>query len=171
MPSNIEIKAKLVDPQLQRSLARELCAKDPELLYQEDIFFNVPEGRLKLRVFSETKGVLVFYKRPDTKGPKASEYFLADTATPRDLEKVLSLAYGATAKVIKQRTLYMYGRTRIHLDKVQGLGDFLELEVVMQAGEPLNQGQKEAQDLMQKLSINNSDLIDCAYVDLLQGQH
>ena len=69
----------------------------------------------------------------------------------------------------KHRTLFLAGRTRIHLDRVEGLGDFLELEVVLEEGEPTEAATREAYDLMARLGVEPSQLIECAYVDLLDG--
>jgi len=79
------------------------------------------------------------------------------------------LAYGQAGRVRKHRTLFLAGRTRIHLDKVEGLGDFLELEVVLEEGESAEKGVQEAHGLMAKLGIEPSQLIEDAYVDLLSG--
>ena len=70
--------------------------------------------------------------------------------------------------VRKKRTVYLAGRTRIHFDEVEGLGKFIELEVVLRDGEDAASGSAIAEDLMTKLGINKSDLIEQAYVDLLE---
>ncbi|BBS15168.1 hypothetical protein WP5W18E02_02050 [Aeromonas caviae] len=67
----------------------------------------------------------------------------------------------------KQRTLFLVGRTRIHLDRVEGLGHFLELEVVLEDDEPREVGMQEAHDIMARLGIEHSRLIEGAYLDLL----
>jgi predicted adenylyl cyclase CyaB len=79
----------------------------------------------------------------------------------------LSLAYGEVGRVIKQRTLYLLGRTRIHLDRVEGLGEFMELEVVLDEHETSEHGISEAHRLMALLNIDASQLVETAYVDLL----
>ena len=85
------------------------------------------------------------------------------------MRDVLSLAYGQTGRVRKQRMLYLVGRTRVHLDRVEGLGDFLELEVVLADGEPTGPGVAEVHALMAALGIGADQLLACAYVDLLAG--
>ena len=77
------------------------------------------------------------------------------------------MAYGQTGRVQKQRTLFLVGRTRVHLDDVRGLGHFLELEVVLQESESTEAGVVEANDLLARLQIEPTALIDRAYVDLL----
>jgi predicted adenylyl cyclase CyaB len=80
---------------------------------------------------------------------------------------VLTLAYGQAGRVQKQRTLFLVGRTRIHLDRVTGLGDFLELEVALEDNEPSEVGVIEAHDLMVRLGVEQSQLVEDAYVDIL----
>jgi predicted adenylyl cyclase CyaB len=70
--------------------------------------------------------------------------------------------------VRKRRTVRMVGRTRVHLDEVEGLGRFIELEVMLQPGEPLERGVAEARDLMTTLGIEESQLVSQAYIDLLR---
>lgn len=168
MPRNVEIKARIesVDALLPR--ARAIADIGPTEILQDDTFFSCPNGRLKLRAFSEASGELIFYRRPDQAGPKESFYVISPTASPGTLRQVLSLAYGQGGRVCKHRTLFMVRRTRVHLDRVEGLGDFLELEVVLKDGEPVEDGVKVAHELLAKLGIDHSRLIDGAYVDLLR---
>ena len=73
-------------------------------------------------------------------------------------------------KVKKTRWLYMVGQTRVHCDTVEGLGDFMELEVVLEDDQSVEDGQKIADDLMSQLGIDQTKLIKCAYMDLLDAQ-
>ena len=82
---------------------------------------------------------------------------------------MLNLAYGQAGRVRKTRTLFLAGRTRIHLDRVQGLGDFLELEVVLGEGESVEAGTEVAWDLLSRLDVSKERLVEGAYVDLLQA--
>ena len=168
MPQNVEIKAALPDPQHQLRLAEALCGHRSAILDQQDVFFRCPRGRLKLRIFREGTGELIHYERNDQNGPKTSSYTISRTSDPPSLRQALSNAYGELATVRKTRHLFLSGRTRIHLDRVEGLGDFLELEVVLADGESVSSGQQEAQSLMAKLDIQEDMLIDVAYVDLLE---
>ncbi|HEU4621699.1 MAG TPA: CYTH domain-containing protein, partial [Burkholderiaceae bacterium] len=83
------------------------------------------------------------------------------------LRETLSLAYGQIGRVLKQRIVFLVGRTRVHLDDVQHLGHFLELEVVLRDRESPEHGVREAHALMKRLNIETHQLIDTAYVDLL----
>lgn len=167
MPRNVEIKARLDNLNAVTAKAAAMADKGPIPIAQDDTFFRCDNGRLKLRVFSETEGELIFYRRTDWQGPKESFYVRSPTASPSTLREALTLAHGEIGRVIKQRTLYMVGRTRIHLDRVQGLGDFLELEVVLEDQEPLEAGMREAHWLMKDLGVAPSHLVGGAYVDLL----
>ena len=169
MPINIEIKARVRDPERTRRLAEDAADTPPQLLHQTDTFFVVPEGRLKLREFPDAEAELIFYHRPDQAGPKASNYAIHRTGDPDGLRALLGAALGEAGQVIKTRTLLLAGRTRIHLDEVEGLGHFLELEVVLADGESHAEGEAEAQRLMAALEIGEGDLIEAAYIDLLGG--
>lgn len=133
---------------------------------QDDTFFVCERGRMKLRAFSATDGQLIFYRRPNQAGPKESFCVISPTASPDSLGDALSLAYGQAGRVRKHRTLYLVGRTRVHLDRVEHLGHFLELEVVLSEGERPEAGAKEARDLMAALGITDAQLVEGAYVDL-----
>ncbi|MHA2758072.1 class IV adenylate cyclase [Aeromonas dhakensis] len=170
MPRNIEIKASIerIDDLLPKALA--IADQGPVEIEQDDTFFRCDAGRLKLRTLSPSAGELIFYRRADQQGPKESFYLLTTTHEPDRLRETLSLACGQIGRVQKKRTLLLLGRTRIHLDRVQGLGHFLELEVVLEEDEPLEAGMQEANDLMAQLGVEPSRLIEGAYLDLLLRQ-
>ena len=165
---NVEIKANATNFNEQKMIAESLTGKPPEVLIQEDIYFNIPRGRLKLRVLSINKGQLIYYERPDEPGPKISKYQIYESSTPNKLIEVLESSYGIRNIVRKERHLYIYKRTRIHFDIVDSLGEFIELEVVMGRNDNQSNGTEEANFLIKKLMINNEDLINCSYIDLLE---
>jgi predicted adenylyl cyclase CyaB len=168
MPRNVEIKARLTNAEAQHARAAQLSDVPLEVIAQEDVFFNVPRGRLKLRFLSSMQGQLIFYQRRDESGPTTSTYKLFDTDQPHQLKALLEAAYGIRNVVRKTRHLYRVGRTRIHIDEVESLGHFLELEVVLAEAEAPSAGEFEARDLMQQLGVADTQLISGAYVDLLQ---
>jgi adenylate cyclase len=170
MARNIEIKARLADIDATLALARPLADGKPQLIAQDDTFFNAAKGRLKLRAFADGRGELIYYERPDQAGPKTSFYVLSPTASPDTLREALTLAHGQIGRVRKLRTLLLAGRTRIHLDRVEGLGDFMELEVVLADDDAMQDGVAEAHALMARLGIAADQLIDVAYLDLLQAK-
>ena len=167
MARNIEIKARIDSVEAIEPRAAALAAQGPIQIQQDDTFFACPRGRLKLRAFSPSEGQLIFYRRADQAGPKESFYVIAPTASPDALREALSLAYGEAGRVRKRRTLYIVGRTRVHLDRVEELGHFLELEVVLADDDAHEPGVAEARELMAALGIAPSQLIEGAYVDLL----
>ncbi|MCD6598274.1 MAG: class IV adenylate cyclase [Bacteroidales bacterium] len=169
MAHNIEIKASSIDFHRQSEIAKSLSGNGSEIINQKDIYFNVPTGRLKLRVFSPDSAELIFYRRPDQQGPKISQYEISEINDPEGIKNILKSAYGIRNTVIKTRHLYICGRTRIHLDKVESLGEFIELEVVLSDSEQLSDGEKEARELMVQLGIKPDHLIDVAYIDLLDS--
>jgi predicted adenylyl cyclase CyaB len=170
MPSNIEVKARVRDFAQIRLRAERLSDTPVEVIPQEDTFFVTPRGRLKLRLLTEEEGQLIYYTRPDQEGPKRSDYQLYGTSDPEGLKRVLELAYKVRGVVRKTRYLYLVGQTRVHLDDVQGLGHFMELEVVLEDGQSDAEGQRIAEELMASLGVEKSDLLEGAYMDLLEGR-
>ncbi|XP_076677020.1 uncharacterized protein LOC143373540 [Andrena cerasifolii] len=166
---NIEIKAKIDDPELVIPQIKQLTNSECTIIKQHDTFFKVTEGRLKLRKFENGSGELLYYKRSDTLGPKLCDY--AKTALDADacvgITNILTASNGCIGIVKKTRQLYMIGQTRVHVDNVEGLGNFLELEVVLTDKQDVGTGEEIAQDLMNKLNIKSEDLIAVAYIDLL----
>ncbi|MEE9393576.1 MAG: class IV adenylate cyclase [Planctomycetota bacterium] len=171
MARNVEIKAILSDLRAAAALSRALTGHDPERIHQRDTFFMAKKGRLKLRELDD-RSELIQYERPDQTGPKTSNYTIVRVAKSETaaMRLALSRALGISGEVIKTRDLYLHGRTRIHLDRVEGLGDFLELEVVLKKGESESEGQREAEALMIKLGVTAADLLEGAYVDLIATQ-
>ena len=167
MARNIEIKASLDNISFYINTAQSLSGSEPEVIKQEDYFFNCENGRLKLRILSPDKGVLIFYNRNDSSGPKTSEYFISETNEPNELLHVLEKSYGIRGVVKKTRRLFLIGRARVHIDQIDNLGNFLEFEVVLSDEEDTNIGKQEAHSLMNQFGIKEDSLIDCAYIDLI----
>jgi adenylate cyclase class IV len=152
LPSNIEIKARARNFEQIRSRAEKMSDTPVQIIPQEDIFFNVEKGRLKLRILSPDQSQLIYYTRPDQDGPKRSDYHITRSPDPQNLTRVLELAYGIRGVVRKTRYLYLVGQTRIHLEDGQSDAD----------------GQRIAEDLMFALGVESEDLIEGAYMDLLE---
>jgi adenylate cyclase class IV len=149
-----------------RSRVESLGTTAPQELVQIDTFYNVPTGRLKLREFADGTGELIYYERPDAVGPKVSNYVRAPASDPASLRDVLARSLGVRATVRKQRDVFLFGQTRIHLDEVEGLGSFIEFEVVLRDGQSVSDGERIAANLLDALSVSPADLVPCAYVDL-----
>ena len=168
MARNIEIKARVADMDALAARAAAIADSGPVDIPQDDTFFRCDNGRLKLRTYADGSGELIFYRRADQGGPKESFYVLAPTAAPDALREALTLANGQAGRVVKHRTVFLVGRTRVHLDRVEGLGDFMELEVVLAEDEPPEAGVHEAHELMARLQIPADCLVEGAYHDLLR---
>ena len=169
MPINIEIKARLRDRSRVEARAAAMADGPARILRQEDTFFRGRKGRLKLRVESGGPGQLIYYERSDGRAPKPSTYHITRIDDPGPLSISLEHALGIRGRVIKERTLFLVGRTRIHLDRVTGLGDFMELEVVLEEGQSREEGAGEAEALMRELGIPEEDRVEGAYMDLLES--
>ncbi len=139
-----------------------------QLIPQVDTFFTTPRGRLKLRELAPDRGQLVYYERSDQGGPKRSDYRIFETQDVVGLRETLALALGVRGVVRKKRSLYLIGQTRLHLDEVDDLGQFMELEVVLKPGQSEGEGMRIAQDLMAQLGVREDDLLEGAYMDLLE---
>ena len=125
MPSNIEIKVRVADLPRTQALVAAISDTPPQTLQQRDTFFRCGNGRLKLREFETGASELIFYDRANVTGAKQSDYEIAQVADPDALRHVLRRALGVTQVVEKTRLLYLVGQTRVHLDSLVGLGDFL----------------------------------------------
>ena len=167
MPANIEIKARVPDFEGLQQIAAQISDTPCQTIPQEDTFFNCPQGRLKLRELDPHHGQFIYYQRQNVTGPKHSEYKIFNTDDPAGLKLILAEAFGIRGVITKVRYLYLVGQTRIHLDDVKGLGKFMELEVVLQPGQTDAEGQAIAEKLMDALGIRETDLIDSAYLDLI----
>lgn len=167
MARNIEIKARANDFKKQLALGLALSDEEPTILNQTDTFFRSPQGRLKLREFTDKDAQLIYYLRPNSSGPALSEYYITNTPNADELKHTLAQTLGTLAVVEKTRTLLLAGRTRLHFDEVSNLGEFIELEVVLTDADDVEQANLEAQHLIDQLGISPDDLQKAAYVDLL----
>ncbi|MEE8522756.1 MAG: class IV adenylate cyclase [Thermoanaerobaculia bacterium] len=173
MGRNVEIKVRVggeSGPDPGELLARvEALADDgPHLLRQQDTFFECARGRLKLRQLGDGgEAQLIHYQRSDGVEPRESRYVLAPVGDPASLAAALTGALGMKGIVRKQRTLYRIGQTRVHFDEVEGLGSYLELEVVLGPEQSQDEGLEIVRELMRRLGIPRQSLVAEAYVDLL----
>jgi adenylate cyclase class IV len=169
VPRNVEVKAAVADLAAVEARARAIATEGPIEIAQDDTFFACASGRLKLREFGDGRGELIHYSRGDDTGPKPSDYIISATPDPEVLRETLGRALGTIGRVRKRRRLYLCDRTRIHLDQVDGLGDFVELEVVLGEGESVEAGESEARRILAALGIDASRLVAGAYLDLLRA--
>ena len=169
MARNVEIKARVPDLAALRKRVVEVSASGPELLVQRDTFYTVLQGRLKLREFGNGTAELIYYKRPDKPGPKTSKYTRTQISDAPSMRELLGQVLETKAVVAKRREVFLAGRTRIHLDEVDGLGTFMELEVVLAEDETDSDGERIASNLMERLGVRQEHLIARAYIDLLES--
>lgn len=164
---NIEIKARIKDFEALERTASGLAGQVPRSsLRQVDTYFHSPVGRLKLR---ERDGCseLIFYRRADAAHPKRSCYHLLKVRSPSAAKRFLKAALGVKSTVTKHRIVYLYRNVRIHLDRVEGLGAFIELEAVVTGGTSSKECELLVRDLMRAFYISDKDLVSGSYSDLL----
>ena len=169
MPANIEIKACAVDYSNQLRLAERLCGRHADQFTQEDTYFLVNSGRLKLRQFADGSGELIQYHRENKTAPTPSNYQRISLSDPEAIRVALTEAIGVQGVVRKSRTLFLQGQSRLHFDQVENLGEFIEIEVVLVAGQKQAEGEASAHELMKKMQIAPEQLISSSYIDLLEA--
>ncbi|MFZ0426593.1 MAG: class IV adenylate cyclase [Acidobacteriota bacterium] len=170
MARNVEIKARIEGLGEIESRVRKIADDGPFDLAQDDTFFASPRGRLKLRELVPDRGELIFYLRQDVSGPKLSQYSIVRTSEPAELRRTLDQALGIAGRVRKRRRVYLIENTRVHLDEVEGLGTFVELEVVLSETQTVQEGEVIARRLMAQLGILETSLVEGAYLDLITAQ-
>ena len=169
MARNVEVKARIDGVEALLARAQPLADGPPQRIDQDDTFFACARGRLKLRAFGDGSGELIHYERADEGGPKLSNYVRAPTSDAAALREALSRAYAVIGRVRKTRLLLRVGQTRVHLDRVEGLGDFMELEVVLRPEQSAEEGAAIAEVLLARLGIDASQRLAGAYLDLLRA--
>ncbi len=162
---NLELKARCPDPARVEAALQRLGARNEGVLVQRDTYFPVPHGRLKLREIEGAPAQLIAYDRPEEQAQRFSQYRISEVPDPAGLIAVLSAALGVRGVVAKRRHLYLWQESRIHLDEVEGLGHFLEFEVVSQGSACDDWDRMEA--LMTAFGLRDSDAIQASYSDLL----
>jgi predicted adenylyl cyclase CyaB len=168
---NIELKVRVPDLDVVRASLAALGARYEGSNRQVDTYFRIENGRLKLRQLDDRQsGTLIYYRRADTAVSRYSAYQLVETADGDTANALLSSALGVLVEVTKRRRLFVYGCTRIHLDAVDDLGCFVELETVIR-------GQSEAaahdeHDLVKTaLRLDTYPAVAVSYGDLRIGRN
>lgn len=166
---NVELKARDSDPDGTATRCRALGAEDRGVLVQRDTYFAARKDRLKLREQgSEAPDELIAYRRPDAVEPGECTYVRAAVAEPEELREALDAALGTAVVVSKRRRLFIWENVRIHLDEVEGLGTFIELEaIVAPDGSDLTAAHEKVARLRSELAISDDLLVSVGYSDLL----
>jgi predicted adenylyl cyclase CyaB len=166
---NVELKARDPDPARSRAVCEELGADDRGLLNQRDTYFHAANGRLKLREDGGPSAELIAYTRADLPGERESAYRIVEIAEPDELRRALAETLGIEVVVTKQRHLFLWENVRIHLDAVEGLGSFIELEAVADPDSDLSPEQQRVQALRDALGIAESNLVAQSYSNLTRS--
>lgn len=166
--NNIEIKARCADPAFIRAYLQQQQARFIGTDEQTDTYFHVPNGRLKLRQ-GPIENALIFYKRENKAGPKLSEVKLFQVPAESDvLKEVLTQANGIKVIVKKRRAIYFIENVKFHIDEVEGLGSFVEIEAIDADGSlGLEKINAQCRYYLQAFQIPESDLLTHSYSDLL----
>jgi predicted adenylyl cyclase CyaB len=166
---NIELKAR--DRDRMRSLAtcNEIGAEPQGALLQRDTYFQARHGRLKLREQEGARPHLIAYERPDDMEARESRYRIIEMDEPEELKAALGGTLGVGAVVAKERRLFLWEGVRIHLDRVAGLGDFIEFEAVADADSDLSYEEAQVMSLRRAFEIDEVDLVAGSYCDLVSS--
>ncbi len=163
----LELKARLAD----LVQAEAWCTQHATFISdvrQEDTYFLVGKGRLKLRaVEGKDEGTLIYYQREDRPGPKRSRVSLLPVAEATGLRGLLREALGILVEVRKRRRIFRWGEVQVHLDEVDGLGTFLEFERMIDSDEEAGRAEAEFAELRRSLRIVEKDLVAGSYSDMV----
>lgn len=167
--ANVEIKARCPDPAAARRAAASVATERVGLDRQVDTYFRTREGRLKLRESSLSGGQLVPYLRPDAGAARRSDYRVVPVDDPPGLKALLARILGVECVVEKEREIWLCENVRIHLDRVEGLGDFVELEAVFD-GSPEDEAEqhRKVERLMAALGVSPEALVPVSYENLVR---
>jgi homotetrameric cytidine deaminase len=166
---NIELKARDPQPARTLELALGLGAEDRGEIAQTDTYFARARGRLKLREQRPGDAELIQYRRSDAPGARESEYRRVPAADGPALREALDAALGTLVVVEKRRRLLLHENVRIHIDEVERLGSFVELEAVAQPDADLSPGQEKVRGIQAELEVGDDALVAESYSDLLLG--
>jgi predicted adenylyl cyclase CyaB len=165
---NCEFKARLKNEMHVRAILRRLRARYVGLDHQVDTYFRVPRGRLKVRE-GRIENALLFYQRPDIPRVRAAKIQMMELPAKSPTKCILAAALGVLAVVDKRREIYFVGNVKIHLDRVRGLGKFLEVEAISRSGDR-TKIRRQARKFQQLFDVSTSDVVAESYSDLVRGR-
>jgi len=164
---NIEIKARTNNSEFIRQFLLDHHAEFKGIDHQTDTYFNVPSGRLKLRQ-GNIENSLIFYERENQSGPKQSNCSLVPVKDGEGLRSILAQSIGVKVAVTKKREIYFIDNVKFHLDSLEGLGHFVEIEASNKTkAVPVEQLHAQCRYYMQSFKINEGDLVERSYSDML----
>ena len=167
---NFEFKAKCADI---AAAEKKLLTLDPVFAGEDnqcDTYFNVPEGRLKLRE-GNIENALIFYKRENTAGAKLSTVLLYQHQPDKTLKEILTASLGIKIVVQKKRRIYFIENVKFHFDSIEGLGTFTEVEAIDRTGDiGLEKIKEQCSHYADFLGIHPDYYIAHSYSDMLMGK-
>jgi adenylate cyclase, class 2 len=164
---NVEIKARCDHPEQVRQYLVTHHADFKGVDEQTDTYFNVPIGRLKLRQ-GNIENNLIYYERSDQPGPKDSHFRLLKTNDPETLKSILTDSLGIKVVVRKKREIYYLQNVKFHIDTVEGLGSFMEIEAGnLLANLPKEKLKEQCEYYLKAFSIRDEELVTISYSDML----
>lgn len=162
---NIELKARYSDLQIARDVCHQISAQFEGVLQQEDVYFNVPQSRLKLRTINNERSELIAYDRPDETAVRGSDYRIIPIADRDAAVSLLQSVLGVRGIVRKVRELYLWHTVRIHLDTVESLGTFIEFEAIVSGSVNEEICRCRVHELAERMRIAREDHIAGSYID------
>ncbi len=169
MALNIEIKAKTNHSEFIRDYLKTNKAEFKGTDFQADTYFNVPNGRLKLRE-GNIENNLIYYERQNIPGSKESNFQLVRVPDSKTLKEILTKSLSIKGVVRKKREIYFIENVKFHIDEVHGLGNFAEIEASdLYAEISKEELQKQCDFYLKELKIKEEDLISVSYSDMLFG--
>lgn len=164
---NIEIKAKSNNQDAIRKILKSKNADFKGIDHQIDTYFKVNNGRLKLRE-GKIENHLIYYQRENKEGPKQSDVILFRADSKSSLKEILTNALGILVVVNKKREIYFIDNVKFHIDIVENLGRFVEIEAINNDGLIGKKKLfKQCQFFLDLFKIPQKDLISISYSDLL----
>jgi predicted adenylyl cyclase CyaB len=168
MKTNLEIKTPIEDYRRLKKQTEQLARQFKSAGYhkekQKDIYYNIKNGRLKLRIINGKSGSLIYYNRSSRQTKRVSNYIISTTKEHKELNAIMKKLYGVKVIVDKTREIYVYDNIRIHLDRVKNLGNFLEFEVIFSN---LDKAKQQLKYLLKYYKLNENQFIKVSYSDML----
>jgi predicted adenylyl cyclase CyaB len=162
---NLEAKFRLTDSRKARERAVAIGYIERSVLLQRDTFFRCASGKLKLRE-EDSRAMLIYYGRRAADALQLSTYEIVEILDPEKTRATLGAALGVIAEVRKQRRLLMRANVRLHLDRVEELGEFGEIEAVIPEGSDPECSRASVDELLAALEVSRETLIDVSYFEL-----
>lgn len=162
-----EFKAKVNDIEKYEKQLLTLNPTFRGLDHQIDTYFNTPKGRLKLRE-GNIENALINYDRENIAGAKESRVILYKHQPDTALKDILIHQLGIKVVVEKKRKIYFVENVKIHFDRVEKLGTFMEVEAI-ESGEyfSIDELKQQCHKYLHFFELPEGALIDKSYSDLI----